>query len=360
LNKKTRYTIALAVLLTTGIFFLDWVTPFSFAPWFLYIIPLLITSRLTGKDYLLPTVLCFLILILIDFIIQAPSESLIIIDALNRLIGGATLVVLAFALRARNKSRDALSESKKILEQLVEDITESRNRLRFLASELLKAQEKERRRIAGDLHDSLGTSLNVLKFRVEEILQKAKSKTAITEESLGVLFKMAQENIEEVRRIQLDLRPPMLDDLGLLPTVAWLLREFRKTYSRISIEELVGIREEDVTDSLKTTIFRILQEALNNITKHSTGNLVRVFLVKRDETLELTVQDNGQGFELDHILSRDKGRKGLGLASMRERAELSGGSFSVHSAKGEGTMIRVSWSLKNFKHQKEEMFEASE
>lgn len=151
--------------------------------------------------------------------------------------------------------------------------------------------------------------------------------------------------MEEVRRIQTDLRPSVLDDLGILATLSWLCRNFEATYSHIHIEKKTQIQEEEVPLPLKTPIYRVSQEALNNIAKHSKADLVRFSLEKLGDRVELRIQDNGKGFDLGKILSQDKDKRGLGLNSMRERAEISGGTFDVETTKGKGATIKVSWPL---------------
>jgi signal transduction histidine kinase len=132
----------------------------------------------------------------------------------------------------------------------------------------------------------------------------------------------------------------MLEDLGIAPTLAWFCRKFETTYP-LKIEQKVAIKESELPKSLKRAIYRISQEAFNNIAKHSQANQARLSLQKNSNTIELIIQDNGQGFELNV----DTPRKGLGLSSMRERAEVSGGTFSIQSAQGKGTVIRASWPL---------------
>jgi len=111
------------------------------------------------------------------------------------------------------------------------------------------------------------------------------------------------------------------------------------------IETQLGIQEDEVPNTLKTTIFRVSQEALNNIAKHSKATNVTLLLQRANGMLELTIQDNGQGFNMEDVLSRGSSGNGLGLTSMRERVELSDGSFSIESRIGEGTIIRASWPL---------------
>jgi len=143
----------------------------------------------------------------------------------------------------------------------------------------------------------------------------------------------------------MDLRPSMIDDLGLLPTLSWLFRIFNQTYPGIRTEQKIDIAEGDIPEPLKIVIYRVTQEAMTNIAKHSKADLVRFSLRKLDNRLELGLHDNGRGFSLEEINSLRAAGKGLGLTSMRERAELSGGSLNIESTQGEGTNIMASWPL---------------
>lgn len=149
-----------------------------------------------------------------------------------------------------------------------------------------------------------------------------------------------QQSLDEVRRIGMNLRPALLDDLGLLPTIGWFVRDYQKTYPGIRVEKQTEIEESQVPDPLKAVIYRILQEAMNNIAKHSKANHVGISLMrKKDDRIELVIGDNGIGFDMESI------KEGLGLGSMKERAELSGGSFDIESVRGKGTVIRASWPI---------------
>jgi PAS domain S-box-containing protein len=229
---------------------------------------------------------------------------------------------------------------------LEEEIRESENRLRALSSQLLTVQENERKRIARDIHDSIGQSLSAIKFRVENILeQTGKGPAKKMVQPLQTLIPIIQQSIEESRRIQMDLRPSVLDDLGIVVTCSWFCREFQTTFPGIHIEKKIEIEEDEVPQSLKTVIYRIMQEAMNNIAKHSKASAVSVSLKKREGEIDLIIQDNGQGFDIKETFSADGSSRGMGLASMRERAELSGGSFSMESVPGKGTTIRATWNL---------------
>ena len=230
--------------------------------------------------------------------------------------------------------------------KLEQEIRDSESRLRALSFQLLTIQENERKRIARELHDGLGQMLTSVKFRIETALQeKGRKKSTSKNDPLRPVIPMIQESIEEVRRIQMDLRPSTLDDLGILATLGWFTREFEKIYSTIRIKKKFDIEESEVSVPLKTVIYRVTQEALNNIAKHTKTTLVRLSLMKVKNRIELVIEDNGMGFNLERTLSRESSKKGFGLSSMRERVDLSGGIFLIESAPGKGTVVRATWPL---------------
>ena len=260
-------------------------------------------------------------------------------------------------LRERKRAEEALQKAHDELERRVEERTSellianqrlksSEEELRHLSSRLLSAQEEERKRVAREIHDTIGQSLNAIKFTVENFLQEGEAEEVYRgKKSLSSVIPMVQGAVEELRRIERNLRPSMLDDLGLLTTITWYCREFEKTYSRIRVKKQLDIDEGDVPDRLKIVIFRILQESLNNISKHSQASQIHLQLQKTNEKLQMSVNDNGVGFDSENMLSRHGSEGGVGLANMKERTELSGGSFLVETSEGTGTTIRVSWEL---------------
>jgi len=231
--------------------------------------------------------------------------------------------------------------------RLVEDaLRKSDKELRILSNQLLSAEEKERKRIARELHDGIGQALSAIKFSVENVLREIDDhKDTLDSNSLKSVIPLTQKTIEEVRRIVKDLRPSILDDLGILATVTWFCREFQNVYSNIQIKKKIDITEKDIPLALKTIIYRLLQEALNNVAKHSRADQVYLSLHKQPNEIEVLVRDNGRGFDLEKTISLNPSQRGLGLASMRERAELSGGSFDIQSEIGKGTVIRVVWTI---------------
>ena len=248
------------------------------------------------------------------------------------------------ALRQRTFELQKLTESfEQRVQERTAELEKANATLRDLSSRLLSAQEEERKRIAGEIHDSLGGCLSGIKFKVENTLRQLGKTTNLATESLSTVLPVIQEGIEECRRMQQDLRPSMLDDLGLLATLSWFCRRYQTIYTRIKVELEQTLEEKDIPNSLKIVIFRMTQEGMNNIAKHSKAELVHLSLRKMDGRIELVLEDNGQGFDLKKVLGSESTKRGLGLTSMRERTELSGGSFSIESAEGKGTTVRASW-----------------
>lgn len=213
-------------------------------------------------------------------------------------------------------------------------LRESEERLRDLSARLLTAQEEERKRISHEIHDALGSLLSGVRFMAENLLRQIGGS-----EDLEDMIRYIQQACDETRRIQTALHPPLLDDLGIIATLNWLSREFQKTYGTIKIQSSIDITEEAIPPSIKIVIYRVVQEALNNVAKHSSASIVTLTL-RMNGGVQFSVKDNGRGIP---TADGSRARRGIGLSSMKERTELSGGTFSVESSPGEGTTITALW-----------------
>ena len=243
----------------------------------------------------------------------------------------------------RKQAEKALQKAHDDLEERVSERTDA---LRRVSSRLLKAHEEERRRIALELHDGIGQALGAIKFSLESAIQQMHDDASSSPtELLDPVVAMLGVAIEEIRRLQRNLRPSMLDDLGILATVSWFCRDFEAVYPGIGIEKEIHIEEEAVPEPLKIVIFRIIQEAFNNISKHSQADSAMLSLKAVDGRILLTIHDNGAGFDSTSPGLKEHSGNGLGLTGMKERAELSSGSFSLESTPGAGTTLSASWKV---------------
>ena len=243
---------------------------------------------------------------------------------------------------ANEKLSRQISERKKAEKAL----RESEKELRLLSKKLLLAEENERKRFAGKLHDSVAQELSAIKLRVEDVLEALGNYSEdINLKALESIIPVVKKTIVDVRTLMNDLRPTVLDVLGILPAISQILEEFQMNHSDIRIKKDITINENEINVSLKTVIFRILQEAFNNIARHSQADSVRLCLRKFEDKIELIVEDNGVGFDIAQTLDSKPSERGFGLASMRERTELSEGTFVIKSDNGNGTILSASWPL---------------
>ncbi|MFO7559337.1 MAG: response regulator [Desulfobacterales bacterium] len=219
------------------------------------------------------------------------------------------------------------------------NLNQSRKKIQDLSLKVLRAEENQRRAIALELHDGIGSNLASIKYGLDKIDRAAESGHT----DLTRIIAAVQDTIEEIRRIHTELRPPILDELGLVMAVRWLCRKFQEHQANIKVDIHAELADEQIPDELKIVVFRVLQEALNNIAKHSQADCVSVFLGERGVDLVLLVEDNGQGFDWQSKCEDVMCEKGTGLDSMRERTELSGGVFQIQSKIGHGTRITSIW-----------------
>jgi PAS domain S-box-containing protein len=219
-------------------------------------------------------------------------------------------------------------------------LKESYEKLRMLAAHIEDIREEEKMSIAREIHDELGQRLTVLKFELTRLAEKPGTLTDEAQEKLGEALLLLDETAVLVRQIATELRPGLLDDIGLVAALKWQSMEFER---RTGIRSEFAAEENDnvINAELSTSFFRIYQESLTNVARHSKATLVTASLEITDDRLILKISDNGQGFDLNQIA----GKKTLGLLGIEERAIRMGGHFAVNSSPGNGTVIEVSATL---------------
>jgi PAS domain S-box-containing protein len=224
--------------------------------------------------------------------------------------------------------------------QAEEALRDSERKLNLLSSQLLTAQEKERRRLSNELHDELGQSLVVFKLRLRSIYERLGTDQVELKAKIDELMDYAGEVSENVRRLSRDLSPSILKDLGLEAAIRWLVGNFSKHSDSAYSIDMAEI-EDMFSEEGQITIYRIIQECLSNITKHAQATQVSIFIRKEAGRTIFRVEDNGEGFDVQEAISKDPGEKGLGLNTMSQRARMLGGSLDIWSQKGVGTRITL-------------------
>jgi len=224
---------------------------------------------------------------------------------------------------------------------MLQELESSEAELRRLNQLLLSSQEEERTRIGQELHDSSGQMLTGIKWLVERArLSLGKGKgTKEVGSVLAEIVPMVQRTEEELARVLLALRPKVLDELGLVAAVQSMCREFEQGNPNFALRVKLAVEEQRLSPAVRTAVFRVLQEALNNTARHSQASRVVVRLLSRDNSLIVHVGDNGCGFD------ETATHKGIGLRNFANRATYAGGSFQLHSVPGVGTSLRFHFPL---------------
>jgi PAS domain S-box-containing protein len=216
------------------------------------------------------------------------------------------------------------------------ELRRSRKRMEGLSQRLLKVQEEERRRMAREIHDELGQSLTALRMDLVWMREHLDGASEPGKARIGKALELVGKTIETVRKLAGDLRPGMLDDLGLVPTLDWQMNEFRER-SGTSCEFDCSPEDIELDPALSVTVFRVFQEALTNVARHAGATRVSVNLRVETGTLELSIQDNGRGITQQETRSS----KSIGLIGIRERVRWCGGRVSICGVAGKGTTVKV-------------------
>lgn len=244
-----------------------------------------------------------------------------------------------------NRLEERESDLQQAHDSLEEQVRDRTAKLNQLSRRLISAQEEERFRLAAELHDDVGATISVVKFGIERALVLLKERDGVkASEPLAEAIDMVKGLARQLRRIQNELRPAYID-LGLINSIQIFCQDYQVAHPDIKLDVEVETGEK-LPPTLRIVIFRLVQEGLNNIAKHSRATRVSLSIINTGEEVVASIRDDGCGFNPDIIGTNGRG---LGLKTMRERVELSGGSFFLETAPGQGTLIVSDWSSTIFR-----------
>ena len=264
-------------------------------------------------------------------------------------VGTDEIRVLAHSLEAMRHGLNASREEMEIrnveLQARTEEVQRKEEQRRQLLDKVIQAQEDERKRIARELHDEIGQALTALIIAVGTAEEEVPDELRELKQRLGGVRDLTSTTLEDIRRLMLDLRPTLLDDLGLVSAIGWYAEQ---TLSRKGVElklETEGIKHR-LPSSVETALFRVTQEAITNVVKYAAASHVTIRLELDDSIVTAIVEDNGRGFDPSKPHSNGSRLSGLGLLGMEERISLLGGTFHIESSPGRGTRLRFEIPLK--------------
>ncbi|MFN8456543.1 MAG: sensor histidine kinase, partial [Anaerolineae bacterium] len=227
---------------------------------------------------------------------------------------------------------------------MYEDITEQQwatEDLQRLSLELMKAQETERKHVSQELHDELGQALTAMRINFDMLQKELPADSAAAgRERLAEISMLVDETLAHVRELSHTLRPTMLDEMGLVPTLRWYIGRYAQRLG-IQVEFEVTDLEDRLAAEIETTLYRIVQEALTNIARHAQAHRVQLHLAGQESRVSALIEDDGLGFDVQTKMAAGIARSGMGLFGMYERVALWGGNFTIQSHPGQGTRLLV-------------------
>lgn len=245
------------------------------------------------------------------------------------------------ALDLQQKNQQLATSSRIERDRLFEAIAQQRQQLRVLNRKLTEVQEAERKELARELHDELGQALTAININLVSIKSALpESCRQLIDEQLAEAAQLTEQTLKQVREMSLDLRPGMLDDLGLVPTLRWYIKRFSQRMNIKTDFQTNGL-EERLSPDVETALFRIAQEALTNVARHAQAGRVSVRLAAADNRIQADVQDDGCGFDVATVLNHQADAQGAGLFGIRERVTLLGGELHIDSRAGQGTCLSI-------------------
>jgi signal transduction histidine kinase len=247
-----------------------------------------------------------------------------------------TAIVLVLSVLVAGLSTTWILRLEKKAELNQQRALEAEKELRRLSQQLVKAQEDERRSLSRELHDEVGQQITALRVEIANLGRIPVEDREMFASHLKEAKGLAEQTMKTVRDLAMGLRPSILDDFGLGPAIEWQAREFSRRTGVPAHVELNGSLN-GLTESDRTSLFRIVQEALTNITKHASASEIRISLTAGDQGVMLRVEDNGKGMD-----PQDARGRGLGLVGIEERAREMGAGFALQAQPGQGTALEIS------------------
>jgi len=258
----------------------------------------------------------------------------------------------------RKSVEESLRKSEQHYSELLEQSRHMQEQLRLLSRQLLSAQEEERKMISRELHDQIAQTLTGINIRLAALKTEATVNTKGLQKKISSTQRLVEKSVDIVHRFARELRPTVLDDLGLIPALLSFMKSFNKrTGVRTSLTAFAAVERLDTAK--RTVLFRIAQEALNNVARHAHASRVEVSIQKLPDCICMKIKDDGKSFHVQQVLHA-KGNKHLGLLGMRERLEMIGGSFGVESAPGKGTTIQAQIPLTNVRAREDSLMDLAE
>ncbi len=237
----------------------------------------------------------------------------------------------------RKTAEEALKKSERHYSQLLKQSDSLQEQLRRLSRQILSAQEDERRNISRELHDVIAQTLTGINVRLSALAKEAAINTKGLDRNIARTQRLVEKSVEIVHQFARELRPAVLDDLGLIPALHSFVKIFSKR-TRILVHLKAFAEVEQLPIAKRTVLFRVAQEALTNVARHAQASRVEVSIQKLPDSICMKITDDGKSFQVDRVL-HGKGSKRLGLLGMRERLEMVGGHFGVESVQGKGTTV---------------------
>jgi two-component system sensor histidine kinase UhpB len=240
----------------------------------------------------------------------------------------------------RIKSDDEIRRLADSFNEMAKTLMEKMRQERKYLSRIIEAQENERKRISRELHDEIGQALTAIRFNLDIMEKDLPQSLPLVLERLREAKSLSHQTLTAMRQLSMDLRPTMLDDVGLIPTLRWYIQNFSNRLNIYSNFQAAGF-EEKLPPQIETAFYRIIQEALNNIAKHAEASRVEISLDRRDSIISASITDNGRGFDPDKVLRPESPERGFGIMGMEERVSLLGGKMDIQSKPDSGTYIYI-------------------